>query len=260
MEIIIAWVALVLAGLLVVDLVVIIVCAFARRWFHRLARPYEWFSEEGVFEGLFGHSVVALAALAVAAAVYAPLKIDYQYQPVCTDELREDILSMIRVDGTRPILVHIRDGIDNGQKGEPLLLEYIPMEANENKWCATVNYDRRLGFQFKIFVPAAGDPNEMLADLRQKFAPREEYKWDDDGRCRTIKVPPEGRPNGPLQPLLPNDYVTIDKIPYGTWRVWFLLKEYLCISDLSFRISGPSFRRIWNNYFQPSDAPGETLR
>jgi len=235
-----------------------------------------WVRGRRLAEGIVGHSIVALAVLAVASGVYQVLTTEYKNEQVCADTSLEAVAHDLGTPESKPVLVHVRDGVGTAKEKEPLLIRYITMEHEGEKPCAHVTYARKLGFTFKIFVldtkdVSDDDIHKRLEALRNEFAPQP-YQSDPDGRCKTIKE------------ITPRYYVTADKIPNGSWRIWFLLQDYICIEEqfpgmiftrnapqgaspkanpiedvadqlrqLVDSMEGRRQEPIWNNFVQPSD-------
>jgi len=229
-----------LAVLLALVLFVVIPLIFLGRFGRPLSDEVK---NQGLFDGLVGSFIVALAALLLAGG-YAVLQKEYGTETVCTAEPLGKILREIGVDEAKPILVHVRDGIGTAKAGHSLLTRYRQMQQEGTKWCADVKYDRRLGFQFKIFVLAREDPSETIAKFSKNsdFVPQKVHSGVQDGTCRTMRTSEEDRPV----------YLTMDRLPEnGPWRVWILLQDYLCITE---ELRGLQFgKSVLNNFVQPSD-------
>jgi len=196
----------------------------------------EWVGEnhQFLFEGLLGHTIVALAAVVVAAGVLDHLDIEYRNTKVCTSAAQAQNLRDIG-SGKRPILVHVRDGVGKAKEGQELLVRWRRMNEEDGKYCAWVKYARKLGFQYKIFVEVEEKPSDIrLKSISDTFAP----KGDN------VDGPPS------------NAYATIDlDTERNVWRVWVLLKDhgYYAEEDLNLVGAGEQKKKIWNNFFPPSD-------
>jgi hypothetical protein len=186
-----------------------------------------------MFEGLLGHTIVAMVGVIVAGGIYERIETEHRQARICTEaKPLHDIGS-----SEQPILVHVRDGVGKAKDGQPLLVRWIRMHEEGTEYCAMVRYARKLGFQYKIFVKLGKKPStEQLQILNDAFGP-----------------PALGSDDPPHDAYVTVDQDTENKV----WRVWVLLKDrgYYAEEDLQLRAAGESTPKIhiWNNFFPPSD-------
>jgi hypothetical protein len=209
--------------------------------------------EDRMFEGIFGHALVGVAALIVAGGLYEHLKIEHRSARICTAFTPLGKGAQIPGEG-QPYLLYVRDGAGSTT---PLLEAEVPMtfNAREGKYCARVRYAKKLGFQFKIFV------------LYSPIPTGSEQTAIKDELCKAF-LPATGNIYSDLKETNPSikDYCEARAIDYhDQWRVWLILKEYGIIQEahsvVKFNrnpdgsVSEDGGKQVWdvywNNFYRP---------
>ncbi len=212
--------------------------------------------EDRMFEGIFGHALVAVAALIVAGGLYEQLKTEHRSATICTVFGKDEGIP----DKGVPYLLYVRDGVGSAIQGKPLLEKEIRMQPDNTKvrpdntevnYCAKVRYAAKYGFQFKLFVLYKAVPPEeqrktFRAAICKRFQPGPDEYRHSDKPVKNIR-PQEDDYCEQWPDPLPPDYK-------DQWRVWVLLKKFTYVQDAHTVVNEDGkqlWDAYWNNFYFP---------